>query len=79
MKNEVEKAKREVALIIKDEVKKSWGSHIDLFNTVFLAGGGAKELEPYLLDIYPRTVLVSDPQMANVKGFLKVAELQEKM
>lgn len=79
MESEVEKAKREVALIIKDEVKKSWGSQIDLFNTVFLAGGGAKELEPYLLDIYPRTVLVSDPQMANVKGFLKVAELQEKM
>ncbi|SHF87808.1 plasmid segregation actin-type ATPase ParM [Caldanaerobius fijiensis DSM 17918] len=78
MSKEIQMAKEEVARIIKNRIKMSWSDEMSMFNTVFLAGGGAKELEEHLMDIYPRTVLVNDPQMANARGFLKVAEIQEK-
>ncbi|AEM79767.1 ParM/StbA family protein [Thermoanaerobacter wiegelii] len=75
---ELRSIKAETARVIKDRLKAVWGSKLDFFNTVFLAGGGAKDLQEFLTDIYENTVMVKDPQLANAKGFLKVAELEEK-
>jgi len=68
----------EIARVIKDKIKLIWGNKLDFFNTVFLAGGGAKELMPYMKDLYDNAVLIKDAQFANAKGFLKVAGLEEK-
>lgn len=70
--------KSEIARVIKDRVKANWGSKLDFFNTVFLAGGGAKELKTFISDIHPNTILTKNSQFANAEGFLKVAKLEEK-
>lgn len=75
---ELKAKKAEIAQVIKDRLKAVWGNKLDFFNTVFLAGGGAKDLQEFLMDVYENTVVVKDPQLANAKGFLKVAELEEK-
>ncbi|ERM92517.1 StbA family protein [Caldanaerobacter subterraneus subsp. yonseiensis KB-1] len=75
---EIDEVRNEIARVIKDKIKLIWGSKLDFFNTVFLAGGGARELLLYMKDIYENTLLVKNAQFANAKGFLKVAELEEK-
>ncbi|KKC28804.1 ParM/StbA family protein [Caldanaerobacter subterraneus] len=75
---ELKNIKAETARVIKDRLKAVWGNKLDFFNTVFLAGGGSKDLQEFLNDIYENTVIVKDPQLANARGFLKVAELEEK-
>lgn len=75
---EINALRGEIARVIKDKIKLIWGNKLDFFNTVFLAGGGAKELMPYMKDLYENTLLIKDAQFANAKGFLKVAELEEK-
>lgn len=76
--NEIALIKSEISRVIKDRIKALWGDKLDFFNTVFLAGGGAKELEPFISNIHPNTVLTKNPQFANAEGFLKVAQLGEK-
>lgn len=75
---ELNSVKYELARTIKDRIKSVWGSKLDFFNTVFLAGGGVKALSGYLTDIYDNTVIVKDAQFANARGFLKVAEIEGK-
>ncbi|MBP2071407.1 ParM/StbA family protein [Thermoanaerobacterium saccharolyticum] len=76
--DEIKGIKVEIARVIKDRLKAVWGNKLDFFNTIFLAGGGGKDLQEFLVDIYDNAVTVKDPQMANARGFLKVAELEEK-
>lgn len=71
-------AKKELARVIKDRITATWGTKLDFFNTIFLAGGGAKELFEFLKDINENAVLVKDARFANANGFLKVAEMNEK-
>ncbi|ABY92040.1 ParM/StbA family protein [Thermoanaerobacter brockii subsp. lactiethylicus] len=75
---EIDAVRSEIARVMKDKIKLIWGSKLDFFNTVFLAGGGAKELVEYMKDFYEKIVLVKNAQFANARGFLKVAELEEK-
>lgn len=70
--------KSEIARVIKDRIKSVWGNKLDFFNTIFLAGGGAKDLEVFISDIHQNSVLTKNYQFANAEGFLKVAELEEK-
>jgi plasmid segregation protein ParM len=74
--NELNACKSELARVIKDRVKSVWGNKLNFYNTVFLAGGGAKELYENLKDIHSHTVLTKDARFANANGFLKVAELE---
>lgn len=74
---ELAEEKYELAKNIKDRIKAVWGNKLDYFNVVFLAGGGAKDLKDYISDLYDSTVLIDDPQLANAKGFLKVAIAEE--
>jgi plasmid segregation protein ParM len=78
MGKELSLVKSEISKVIKDRLKSVWGSKLDFFSTVFLAGGGGKELFPFLIDIHPNSALIHNAQFANAKGFLKVARLGEK-
>ena len=78
LERELEMVKAELARAIKDRIKLVWGNKLDFFNSVFLAGGGAKTLFSYMKDIYVNTILVKDAQMANAAGFLKVAKMAER-
>lgn len=40
---------------------------------VYLVGGGAAELLPYLLEYFRHAQLIDDPQTANVRAFLMIA------
>jgi len=73
---EIEDVKYGLAKNIKDRLKGAWGNKINFFNTVFLAGGGAVILEHILSDLHPDTTTIKNPQFANAKGFLKVAEIE---
>jgi plasmid segregation protein ParM len=75
---ELNEVKLEISRVIQDRIKAVWGSKLDFFNTIFLAGGGAVSLFDSLKNLYENTVLVKNSQFANAKGFLKVAELEEK-
>ncbi len=77
-KKELQMTKRELARVIKDRIKARWGNKLDFFNTVFLAGGGAKSIYEGMKDIHENTQLVKNAQMANAQGFLNVAMLEEK-
>lgn len=69
--------RNEISRVIKDRLKAVWGSKLDFFNTVFVAGGGGKELFPFLADIHPNSILIRNAQFANAKGFLKVAKMAD--
>jgi plasmid segregation protein ParM len=75
---EINAVKHEIARVIKDRIKIVWGNKLDFFHTIFLAGGGAKQLKRFMGDFYHNIQIVKDGQMANALGFLKVAKLQEK-
>jgi plasmid segregation protein ParM len=74
---EVDAVRSEVARVLKDRVKVVWGNKLNFFHTVFLAGGGAKQLKGHMNDLYSNVVKVKNARMANALGFLKVAELEE--
>ncbi len=78
MSKELSHISKEISKVIKDRLKAVWGSKLDFFHTVFFAGGGSKELFPYLADIHPNSTIVDSAQFANAKGFLRVATTAEK-
>lgn len=67
---EIEKAKRQTARAIADEVFKLWGSRGEFVRKVYLAGGGAEAL-PLLQELFPAAQILPDAQWANAIGFLK--------
>lgn len=67
----------DISRVVKDRLKAVWGSKLDFFNTVFFAGGGGKDMYPYLSDIHPNSALINNAQFANAQGFLKVAKVAE--
>ena len=76
-RKEIDEVKHEIARSIKDRIKVVWGNKLDFFHTIFLAGGGARQLKGTMDDLYESIRVVKDGQMANALGFLKVAELEE--
>ena len=73
---EIEAAKQDVAKHIQNNLKSVWGENIRYFHTVFLAGGGAAMLGHAFSGMHANVVTVKNPQFANAKGFLKVAEAE---
>lgn len=68
--DEIEKAKKQTARAIADEVLKLWGRRGEFVRKVYLAGGGAEEL-PLLQELFPAALLLPAAQWANAVGFLK--------
>lgn len=77
MTETLDMVKSEIARAIKNKVMSVWNSKIDMFSTIFAAGGGSIELYDYLKTINTNLVLAKDAQMANAKGYIKVAEIAE--
>lgn len=73
---EIEAVKHDFAKTVKDRLKVIWGNKLDFFHSVMLAGGGATALGRALAGLHPSAAVVRDPQFANAKGFLKVAEIE---
>lgn len=73
---EIEAVKHDFAKTIKDRLKGTWGNKLDFFHSILLAGGGAAVLGRALAGLHPSAAVVKDPQFANAKGFLKVAEIE---
>lgn len=67
---DIEKAKKQTARAIADEVLKLWGSRGEFVRKVYLAGGGAEALPP-LQEHFPAAQILPEAQWANATGFLK--------
>ncbi|MHB1418252.1 MAG: ParM/StbA family protein [Bacillota bacterium] len=76
---EIEYAYETVARNIIDRVRQIWGDQSDFIQTVFIAGGGAIALGPYLRSLHHNLQVAPDAQTANAKGFFLVTKAAERM
>ncbi len=67
----VDSAFRMVAGKIATEIESRWD--FKQFDRILLTGGGGEALSPYIKNSFPNMVLVEDAQVANVKGYQKLA------
>jgi len=51
-----------------------WGPHDAAFESILFCGGGAKLLFPFLKQFREGSVLITDSQYANARGYLAIAE-----
>jgi plasmid segregation protein ParM len=58
---------------ILSEVTKIWGSAAR-FDSILLVGGGAQIVGPAVIAEYPHAQVVTNPQWANVEGYLKFGQ-----
>jgi plasmid segregation protein ParM len=63
----------EIAKAVQNRVRGVWGDKLNLFNTIFISGGGGIDLYPMFRTFHPRVALMNDAQMANANGFLRIA------
>ncbi|MBP2070802.1 ParM/StbA family protein [Thermoanaerobacterium butyriciformans] len=69
--------KNELARLIKKSILNSLKDKYEKVSTMFVAGGGGKDLYPYLKDAHANVELVKDAQFANAYGFLKICQMQQ--
>lgn len=68
----IEASKQSIANNIADRLNQTWAEDSDLFEAIFLAGGGGALFEHYLQSHYDnRLHLISENQFANVIGYLR--------
>ncbi|HHY79939.1 MAG TPA: ParM/StbA family protein [Thermoanaerobacter sp.] len=72
--NELNELKKETFQAIMKAVLNTLGDKYERISTVFVAGGGAVDLFMQLKDAHYKLVVIPEPQFANAKGFLKVAQ-----
>lgn len=77
LRTEVAEVKKSVAKTISGHVKHKWGDRIGRVRVVFLAGGGAKLLQPELKPLHPDVRVVPEPQGANAIGFWLMGRMAE--
>ena len=62
-----------IAKNISDRLKETWVEEADLFDAIFIAGGGGKMLEPVLQPKFDnRLELIAENQFANAIGYLRL-------
>lgn len=66
---------RPFARQIVDEASQVWGSAAQL-DVLLIAGGGAEVVGPVLLAEYPHARVITNPQWANVDGYVKFGRRQ---
>lgn len=74
---EVNILKNELARLVKKGIIDKLKDEYEKVSTMFVAGGGGKDLYPYLKDAHANVELVKDAQFANAYGFLKVCQMQQ--
>jgi len=72
---EVNILKNELARLVKKSIVDKLKDEYEKVSTMFVAGGGGKDLYPYLKDAHTNVELVKDAQFANAYGFLKVCQM----
>lgn len=73
----IEKARQQIADVIINNIKNMGTQKLDSARFIFIAGGGAKSLYPYISREIPNTITLPDAQMLNAYGYLKIGELIE--
>lgn len=64
-----------VAQKILSALSATWGEGKDI-DTLFISGGGASAIGPYLAGHYPQMTIIEDSQTANVSGYYKYGLLK---
>lgn len=71
----VEKSKKSIAANITDRLKGVWAEESDLYEGIFLAGGGGSLFEPYLQPSFDhRLMTINESQFANAIGYLRLGK-----
>lgn len=71
----IETSKKAIVTNIVDRLKNVWGEESDLFDAIFLAGGGGELFEPYIQPQFGnRLILAKDSQFANAIGYLRLGK-----
>lgn len=68
--------KNELARLVKKGILDKLKDEYEKISTMFIAGGGGKDLYPFFKDAHANVELVKDAQFANAFGFLKVCQMQ---
>lgn len=73
--NHIQSSKSEITNNIADQLKSVWAEQFELFNAIFLAGGGGKlfneEIQKHFNN---RAEIISDSQYANAIGYLRIGK-----
>jgi plasmid segregation protein ParM len=75
--NEIKMLKQEMTRAITKTILSTLGDRYEKVSTLFIAGGGGKDLYENFKDIHHNVELVHDAQFANANGFLKVCQIQK--
>lgn len=66
-------SKKSIAMNIVDRLKNVWGEESDLFDAIFLAGGGGELFEPFIQKPFDdRLIKIQESQFANAIGYLRL-------
>lgn len=71
----IEQSKKAIVASIVDRLNQVWKEESDLFDAVFLAGGGGELIEPYIQPHFNnRLIKVKESQFANAIGYLRLGK-----
>ncbi|GLY12696.1 ParM/StbA family protein [Pseudobacillus badius] len=72
----IEASKSSIAMNIVDRLKNVWGEESDLFDAIFLAGGGGELFEPFIQQPFDsRLIKIQESQFANAIGYLRLGKV----
>lgn len=79
--HDITEFKKEAFSILADKIATEVNSIWDKreIDVILLTGGGGKAVSEYFLPKFPQAVLVNEPQFANVRGYLKLANALFRM
>lgn len=71
----IEESQKSIIMNIADRLKNVWGDESDLFDALFLAGGGGSLFEPLLQPHFDnRLINVTESQFANAIGYFRLGK-----
>lgn len=71
----IQASKKSISTNIVDRLKNVWGEESDLFDAIFLAGGGGKIFEPFIQPQFDnRMIKINESQFANAIGYLRLGK-----
>ncbi len=71
----IQSSKKSIATNIVDRLKNVWAEESDLFDAIFLAGGGGELFEPFIQPHFDNRLLkITESQFANTIGYLRLGK-----
>jgi len=74
----IEQARNDTGMRLQSRLTTEWRNIIGL-DLVYLSGGGAYYFEDIIKQLYPDLVVVKEPEMANVRGYLAFANFNAQL